>query len=302
MAEAGPARRSAAAAAIPEARRYASLGELLSAERGLDFADIATPPHLHAEQALACLNAGLHALCEKPLALNARDLAVLRAAADRRDRALACVHNWKHAPLLRRLRAALDETPVGELRHAEWHVLRTKPAAAAPEGPGRKNWRRDKRLSGGGILVDHGWHGVYLLSWLLGGSPRRVTGALKFPAGGTDGGAEEEATVLLEFPAASALLHLSWTAPRRGHWGMLYGRAGQIEIHDDRFIVARGTDAPQSFVFPEPLSGGSAHPDWFAGTLEEFLLAAARPELRALGLREAEDCVSVLEGIYGPPA
>src|SRR5262245_29803976 len=72
IADISPDRRAAAAAAWPQARIYADHAALLAAEQAedaqLDFVDIATPPSDHAAIAHAALDAGLHVLCEKPLA------------------------------------------------------------------------------------------------------------------------------------------------------------------------------------------------------------------------------------------
>src|SRR4051794_21339557 len=66
------ARREAAARALPGARIYESHADLLVTEgRELDFVDITTPPYVHATIARAAMEAGLHVMCEKPLATTA---------------------------------------------------------------------------------------------------------------------------------------------------------------------------------------------------------------------------------------
>lgn len=291
-----PARRAAAEAALPGARVYASAAELLRREKGLDFVDVAAPPFLHAELAGLALSAGLHVLCEKPLVLSRAEFEPLREEARRRRLALFCVHNWKHAPLFRRLKEVLDSGAIGRVRHVDLHVLRERPAAvAAPTG----NWRTDKRLSGGGILVDHGWHQIYLLCWLLGRSPLRASGLLRRPE---PSAAEEEALCLLEFPEASATLYMTWRAARRGHRGAAYGERGSVELHDDRLVVTGADPAPQTFEFGEPLSAGSAHPTWFADALPLFADAVRDPKTGAgaENLAEAEACLRVIETLYSP--
>lgn len=289
--EADPARRQAAAAAVPGARVYASLSELTARERGLDFADIAAPPWLHAPLALEALGAGLHVLCEKPLALSEPELESLAAAAAAADRALVCVHNWKKAPLIARLKELLDAEAAGPVREAHWHVLRTKPAADAGGG-----WRLDPARAGGGVVMDHGWHAFYLLAWLLG---RRADGAhaLLSPAAR----AEEEASVLADFGGVPAAVRLSWRAPARGHWGLFRGPEGSIEMGDARLVVRRG-DAVTTHAFAEPLSAGSAHPEWFRDLLPDFADAVARPAARAAALAEARGAMLLVSRCYGAPA
>ncbi|MBI5596131.1 MAG: Gfo/Idh/MocA family oxidoreductase [Elusimicrobia bacterium] len=286
--EADPRRRKAAAAALPGARLYASLAELAADGPGLDFVDIATPPWLHAPLAKEALEAGLHVLCEKPLALREADLDALAAAAEAGGRALVCVHNWKKAPLLAKLKELLDAGAVGDLRYAEWQVLRTEPAKDAGGG-----WRTDPARSGGGIVMDHGWHAFYLLCWLLGRRPTSAS-ALLAPAARS----EEEATVLAGFGALSAVVHLSWRAPRRGHRGEFRGSRGAVEVQDDALVVRLADGSESRFVFAEPLSKGSAHPEWFRGTLADFADAVRDPRARAAALEEARDAMRLVELCY----
>ncbi|MBI2362276.1 MAG: Gfo/Idh/MocA family oxidoreductase [Elusimicrobia bacterium] len=286
--EADPRRRKAAAAALPGARLYASLAELSADGLGLDFADIATPPWLHAPLAKEALEAGLHVLCEKPLAFCEADLDALAAAAGARGRALVCVHNWKKAPLAAKLKELLDAGAVGDLRYAEWQVLRTKPAGDVGGG-----WRTDPARSGGGIVMDHGWHAFYLLSWLLGRRPSAASAVLA-PAARR----EEEATVLASFGGLPAVVHLSWRADRRGHRGEFRGARGCVEVHDDALVVRLSDGSESRFVFAEPLSKGSAHPEWFRELLGDFANAVRDPAARARALDEARAAMRLVELCY----
>lgn len=317
-ADARPERRAAAEKAFPGIRTYADFERLLEMETDLDFVDIATPPHLHAAQCRLALQKGRHVLCEKPLVLNRKDFAFLRDLAQEQDRALFTTHNWKHAPLFIKLRSLLDADAIGAIRHMEWHTLRTRPAAVAASRA-KNNWRTDKKLSGGGILLDHGWHAFYLITWLLDAAPKSASAALRFsgetaadraiPRGNVVSkrrpgatpkrpSAENEATCLIEFPHSSAVVHLTWNAARRSHWGILEGARGTIEILDDRLRVLPGSQPPHTYVFPEPLSHGSAHPDWFSTMLGDFRAAVANRRRRTRNLKEAELCIELIERIY----
>lgn len=293
VADEGRSRRESARKLLPKARVYESLEALLKGERSLDFVDIATPPFLHSPQALTALKRRLHVLCEKPLTLDPAAFEGLRAEAARQKRSLFTVHNWKYAPLFQKLHALLREGAVGSVRHLEWHTLRSKPAADASSAKG--GWRTDKKLSGGGILVDHGWHAFYLLHWLIGRRHASAVGRLKGPRGGAD----EEATCLLTYPEATAVVHLTWRSPARAHAGMVYGEAGSIEVGDAHLAVRRGDDPPCRFVFPQPLSHGSAHPEWFGAMLGDFHASLSASAPREENASEAAACVSLLSDLYG---
>ncbi|MBI5245527.1 MAG: Gfo/Idh/MocA family oxidoreductase [Elusimicrobia bacterium] len=292
VADSSSKRLAAARKIFPNARIYPSARKLYAAEK-LDFVDIATPPHLHAELCLEALRRRLHVLCEKPLVFTRGEFEALRAQAQRQKRALFPVHNWKYAPALSKLHALLRAGSIGELRHIELHVLRSKPAAASGLGSG-SNWRLDRSRAGGGILVDHGWHNIYLLMWLSGAAPVDMQAVLQTASNGL---CDEEAACLLRFPRASALMYLSWRSPRRAQWGVAYGRCGSIELLDDRLILSRNSGA-QTFRFPQKLSAGSAHPEWFAAMLPDFRAAIARPASGLEFLEEAGACAALIERAY----
>ncbi|MEK7744617.1 MAG: Gfo/Idh/MocA family oxidoreductase, partial [Elusimicrobiota bacterium] len=311
VADPAPKRLAAARARFPRARAYPSPEALLDSESGLDFVDIAVPPFLHAELAMRALRRRLHVLCEKPLALTARDFESLRAEAARQKKALFPVHNWKHCPQFSALHALLREGAVGEPRHLQLHALRRRPASVRSGS----NWRTDRGRAGGGILVDHGWHNLYLACWLMDRAPRSASAFLNFPGhasggrhqslgGGTSSGypsvaeSEDEAVCLVRFEAASAVLVLSWRAPVRGQWGVVYGSSGSVELLDDALLLRRGEDPPQTIRFPEKISASSAHPEWFSGTLRDFRSAAAKPEARCAELEEAGHCAALIESLY----
>ncbi|MEK7657350.1 MAG: Gfo/Idh/MocA family oxidoreductase [Elusimicrobiota bacterium] len=296
VAEPVPKRLAAARARFPRAKAYPSPEALLESESGLDFVDIAAPPFLHAELALRALRRRLHVLCEKPLALSGGEFESLRAEAARQKKALFPVHNWKHCPQFAALRALLREGAVGEIRHLQLHALRRRPASVRSGS----NWRTDRVRAGGGILVDHGWHNLYLACWLMDRAPRSASAFLNFP--GHPSEAEDEAVCLVRFEAASAVLVLSWRAPVRGQWGVVYGSSGSVELLDDALLLRRGEDPPQTIRFPERISASSAHPEWFSGTLRDFRSAAAKPEARCAELEEAGYCAALIESLYAEAA
>ena len=127
--DARPEQRAALDAQLPGARWYPTV-EALLAEATLDFVDVCTPPSSHAPLITAALERGLHVLCEKPLVHSPDDLAALRALAERTGRVLHTVHNWHHAPIVRRTAELVREGAVGGVRRVVWHTLRTRPAIA----------------------------------------------------------------------------------------------------------------------------------------------------------------------------
>jgi predicted dehydrogenase len=159
-------RRAQAQRAFPHARVYESHAALLAAEEGtLDFVDIATPPSDHAAIAHAAFDRGLHVLCEKPLATSIDDARSLLHHAQSAERVLFPCHNYKHAPVIKAVRAALDSGRVGKVHLVTLQTFRNTHARGSADW--RPHWRRERRYSGGGIAMDHGSHTFYLaFEWL----------------------------------------------------------------------------------------------------------------------------------------
>jgi predicted dehydrogenase len=256
-------RRHEAMRLIKNVRVYDDLELMLDGEAP-DFVDVASPPGMHHEAARAALRAGAHVLVEKPLALTLADFDELAALAAEKRRVLMCVHNWKYAPAYAAVRRAVEAGRLGEIRFMSIDRLRTEPAGAG--GSGGK-WRASA-ASGGGILIDHGWHVFYLMYWMLGGeSPVSISARLESPAG-VD--VDDVADVRVGFEAGRvARAHLSWRAPVRRTSAVIYGERASIEIEGDRVrLTDRSGKAEDLSVADIP--DDSYHSAWFGGVAQEF--------------------------------
>jgi len=283
-------RRDALARALPDARWYASPEDLLSSE-SLDFVDICTPPASHAMLVRQALARSLHVLCEKPLVLSPEELRGLPALSAEKERALFTVHNWLHAPALARMTELLRAGAVGEARRIRWDTLRTEPAGNAGE---TDRWRLDPAQSGGGILTDHGWHALYVLSTWMASAPRTVAARLEnrrhaeLPI-------EDTADIFLVYPSTSAEVFLTWADEARANRAEIEGTRGTLRLDGDRLTLEdKGSaKAVQEWTVP-PLTEGSHHPDWFGGVIEAFLGEVLEPRERGRNLGEATLCANVL--------
>lgn len=287
--DADPARRLLAAASLPRARWYESAQELLAREP-LDFIDICTPPSSHGPLVCQALERGLHVFCEKPLVVAREQLDRVAALADTTRRVVHTVHNWRHAPIIKRATDLVRAGTVGRLTRVAWRTLRTQPAAAAGNGHG-SNWRLDPTLAGGGILTDHGWHAFYLVTGWIGDTPTSVSARLE-QRGGARLAVEDTATVSVVFPDATGEIFLTWAADRRENVSHLVGSEGRIELSGDTLMLERNGDV-QRWSCPPSLANGSVHPDWFDPEVAQFIDAVSRTRTQS-NLGEAWLC-GVLE-------
>jgi predicted dehydrogenase len=135
-----------------------SLDDLL--EVGLDGVVIATPSALHAEQAVTALERGLAVFCQKPLGRNAAETRRVIDAARANDRLLGVDLSYRFLTGAQKLHALCRSGELGEI----YAVDLTFHNAYGPD----KAWFYDRKLSGGGCVIDLGIHLVDLALWNLG--------------------------------------------------------------------------------------------------------------------------------------
>ncbi len=141
---------------------FESLDALL-ASGTVDVLHVCTPPGVHAEQAVAALDAGLHVICEKPAALSLDELDAMTDAAARAGRRLAVVFQQRTGSAAAHVRGLLHSGSLGRPLVATCQTLWYRDPAyfAVP-------WRGKWATEGGGPTLGHGIHQIDLLAWLLG--------------------------------------------------------------------------------------------------------------------------------------
>ncbi len=151
-------------------RRVANYRELLDDPK-IDVVDICVPSALHAEVAIAALEAGKHVLCEKPMATSRAAAAEILDAWRASGKKLMVGQNMRFTPSAVALKQGIDDYGLGRVYYArgQWLRRRRLPCKAA---------FTQKQLSGGGALYDLGVHMLDLGWWLM-GCPRvaRASGA-----------------------------------------------------------------------------------------------------------------------------
>ena len=283
------ARKSHLEACLPQAHWYVSLDDLLVNEQ-LDFVDICTPPGTHAEIIQKALKHDLHVLCEKPLISQIGDLDDLVNLAAQKKRVLYTVHNWHQAPIIQKVCQLLQAGVIGEIQEGTWQTFRTKPAIAGdPQGC---NWRVDPIMAGGGVLVDHGWHALYVLHSWFGQSPTRLRAQLETRRH-TQWPTEDTATIWLEFPTGKGEIFLTWASDERNNRVQLKGTRGSLLIEGEWIVLTQSghQSTEQRWQCHPALSDGSHHPDWFGGIVTGFLEAVGgNSQERDHNLKEASLC------------
>jgi predicted dehydrogenase len=175
----------------------------LLADEEIDAVDLCTPNYLHSPMATAALEAGKHVLCERPLARSADEAAAMVKAAKKADRVLMCAVQHRFRPDAMLLKKFVEKGDLGEIFFAKAGWLRQRTEWDSDE------WRRQKRESGGGVVLDLGFQMLDLSLWMM-GNPKveSVTASLHRQRKGE---VEDSATAFLRLESGATLtLELTW--------------------------------------------------------------------------------------------
>ncbi len=260
-------------------REFADWRALLDEARP-DIAIICAEISQHAATTEAAAAAGAHVVTEKPMAATMAD--ARRMAAAMRGAGKAIAVNWPITwrPAIRRVKALLEAGAIGTVTQLKWrnnpslgplahgslHPGATTIGLVSPAEKASEWWHQ--RAAGGGALLDYCCYGACLAAWLLEGAPVAAQCMAANLMHGF-GDAEDNATLLLRFPAATAVLEASWTTFHNGvaNGPVIIGTHGTIVVDGADVLVftERGSRTPAR------VEQGEALPAGRATIAEEFL-------------------------------
>jgi predicted dehydrogenase len=200
--------------------------EELARDGEVDVVYVATPHSRHQEDCCLCLEHSRAVLCEKPLALNAREAETIITLAQRKR--LFCMEGmWmRFQPLILKVRSMVRAGVLGDVR-----LLSAEMGYRTPFDPRNRFFSLEL---GGGALMDRG---VYLLSlalYLL-GPPSEASGRASMGSSGVD----DTAHLVLTYPnRALAVLTSSLTCRLRNE-AVIVGSKGEIRIQDPFYAPRR---------------------------------------------------------------
>lgn len=156
---------------------YAELAALLD-DAAVEIVYVASPTHLHAEQAIAAAQAGKHVLVEKPMALTTEEAMAMAEAAREAGVRLGVGFHLRYHPVHRAMRELIVSGELGGvvLAQALWGFY-------SADWP-RDSWKMDPQRAGSGSLAALGVHMIDLLRFLVG---REVTAVAAFSDGPEQG-------------------------------------------------------------------------------------------------------------------
>ncbi len=191
--------------------------EALLAPGVVDLLYLPLPNSLHAELTLRAVEAGLHVLCEKPLAANGAEAERMAAAAQARGVVLAEAYMYRHHPQYSKLQELLAAGAIGALvsLQAEFSFLLDEPDSIVTSP-----------ALAGGALLDIGGYCVDFARQVAGAEPVRVAAQARID------GVDRVTTGLLEFPGGVLATFTASIASAERHRAEVHGELGTIVLED----------------------------------------------------------------------
>src|SRR5580700_4717793 len=206
---------------------------------------------------------GISAMVEKPLTMSLDDALAIRHAA--REHHIQVLVNYETTWYASN-RAAYDEVAkgsLGELRRIVVHDGHEGPKEIGVQ-PEFLKWLEDPEQNGDGALYDFGCYGADLVTWLMHGeSPVSVTAVTQTDKPQIYPRVADEATIIMRYPKAQAVLMVSWNWPFSRKDMEVYGATGYaITVGPDKVrLRAKGQPQENEVTAPPlaPPNDGSLH-------------------------------------------
>ena len=288
--------------AEPDRQLAAQFSKSYGLEAGLFYADLeemlkATHPQAvlaytdtrdHRRVVEICARYGVPVMMEKPLAVSLEDAHAIEKAA--REGKIQVLVNYE-TTWYRSNRAAYElvhEKAIGEIRKVVVHEGHPGPKEIGV-GPEFLAWLTDPKRNGAGALFDFGCYGADLMTWLMDGRrPDSVTAVTQQIKPDVYPRVDDEATIILTYPRAQAIVQASWNWPFSRKDMEVYGQKGYaITVGRDQLRV-RLPGKQEGLSDAQPLAAAEQDS---VSYLRAVLLGGLKPE----GLSSLETNVIVTE-------
>ncbi len=209
-----------ALAEIAVGRAYTDYRELAENE-SLDAVIVSTPPDSHPDIACFFMDRGIPVLCEKPLCLTVAEAESMIAAAERSAVLFTMASKFRYCEDVVKAKGIVASGILGD-------VIQFENAFTARVDMS-KRWNSDRRVSGGGVLIDNGTHSVDIVRYFLG----PIESVLAVETGGTQDLEVDENVKMFAKTASGvvASVDLTWGLNKElPYFISVYGSNGTLHI------------------------------------------------------------------------
>ncbi len=253
--------------------------EALVAGTKVDAVATFTSTYDHRRVVETCAPLGIDVMMEKPLAVNMEHARAISAAAGKGGIQVIVNYETTWYPSAHRAYDIVhgQDNAIGDLRKVVVCDGHRGPKAIGCS-PFFLEWLLDPKLNGGGALMDFGCYGADLVTWLMEGKrPDSVFAVTQNFQPDFYPKADDEATIVLTYPRAQAIIQASWNWASGRKDMDIYGQKGSLRLPNRDSLYMRVGDEPEARQ-PTP-----ALPDPNADSLS-YLVAVVRGKIKPSGL------------------
>jgi predicted dehydrogenase len=235
-----------------------------------------------------CAPLGIHVMMEKPMAVSLADAEAMAAAAKKGGIEVVVNYETTWYPSNQSAYQLVHgQHAIGDLRKIVIRDGHSGPARIC--SPYFMAWLGDPVLDGGGAVMDFGCYGADLATWLMDGQrPTSVFAVLQHFQPEVYPKVDDEATIVVTYPQAQAIIEASWNWPYGRKDMDLYGQTGALRLPDRNSVFLRKGDEPET---PAP-APALAPP--YADSISYFA-AVVRGQIKPSGLSSVGVNVTVCE-------
>jgi len=248
-----------------------------------------TSTYDHLKVVQTCAKLGVPVMMEKPLAVSANDAYAIAKAAKEGKITVLVNYETTWYPSNHDAYDLVHSGALGDVRKVVVHDGHSGPKEIGV-GPEFLSWLTDPRLNGGGALFDFGCYGADLMTWLMNGEkPLTVTAVTQQIKPEIYPEVDDEATIVVTYPKAQAIIQASWNWPFDRKDLEIYGATGSVvTVKRDGLLVRRKGDAEPKMEKAKPV------PPPYDDSLT-YLRAVLLEGARVDGLSSLETNVTVTE-------
>jgi len=200
-------------------------------DKSIDAVIIALPTHLHYPCAKEAVESGKHILLEKPLARNVAEGKKIISAANKNGVKLMVGYPYRFSVPFRNLKNKIESGELGEIQVVHAVNISTGPFMHRAEGHIPKpvpEWWFNRKLTGGGALIDLGIHMINLTRWYFG----EIRNAKAYLGYRFNLDSEDYAICIVNFVSgAKTVINVGWFSQGTTIGIEVYGTAAQASAY-----------------------------------------------------------------------
>jgi len=283
---------------FPRAKCFRTVDKMLHSLKGqIDIVDICAPPYAHYKVIAKAINSGLHVICEKPLVIDQGQIDYIINMSQKKGLVVYPCHNYRYSPIVQIAKNYIQEKYIGIPQKVILQTYRTSHALGVQEW--YPNWRRYKKYSGGGIIMDHGPHSSYIVHDLLGKPNPLEVSCVKGNLRNGHYKTEDTAHLELSFSDGKhASIFLSWASAYRQTRYLVIGTSGYLELDDD--IITLYNNGNRVKQDTQAKFNDPSHSNWFGPMFWDFQqkIFSADLAIRQSALIEARMVLEIIQSAY----